>query len=478
MKKKIALFLSVLMIIASFSGVTAKSNGITVVFNNEVIAFDQQPEIHNGTTMVPIRMVSEKMGGVVDWDSAAQEVEIRIDELVINLKIGSTTAMVNGEDRTLLTAPYIKNGRTMVPVRFISENMGADVSWTQETQTVNISFDGIILNKITKDYPIIVIPGTLGTLPLDQFELLTEIAKQSTADSFTKVVMSVMVPLFETGMEKITQARLGSNKYYLTNVDGEEYYVDPFIDTYVPLFEYFEDNGLVYDESYFIFGYDSLGNPIEDSSDELGDYIEYVLKKTGAEKVTLIGHSQGSLIARDYIQDDDNSKNVNIFMSVGGPFKGSMEAYKLTTGSAFGSMSRYDIMATMFSYIRYGNTEKESKIKFVEEYINAVFDMNPIYDKCFDDVENEFLEELNSKSATKKLSKLGAENVINIIGIGTSTDNTYGADGIIKTMEGDGTVAAKSAELGDGFKNVKFKGYGHAEFFMTDSRIYDYFDFD
>lgn len=478
MKKKIALFLSIIMIIAPFSGVSAASNGVTVVFNDEVIAFDQQPEILNGTTMVPIRMVSEKMGGVVEWHGETEEVEIRIDELEIILKIGSKTATVNGEEKTLLTAPYIKNSRTMVPVRFISENMGADVSWEQKTETVNIKFDGIILNKITDEYPIIVIPGTLGTLPMDLFDILGEISEMSPDDSLMQLVLSAMVPLLENGLEKVAMAKKGISEYYFTEVDGKEYYVEPFIDTYAPLFKMFEENGLKYNKDYFIFGYDSLGNSVDESSDEFEDYVEHILKTTGAKKVSVVAHSQGCLIARDYIQDDNNYKNIDVYMALGAPYQGSAEAYKLTTGTEFGSMSRYDIMASLLTYVKYGKTDKETKIKFVDEYLDAVYDMQPIYDKSFVETDNEFLEELNEAKETKKLHKLGAENVINIIAVGTPTDYALGANGYTKTMDGDGTVTLKSADLGDGFKTIKLKGMGHAEYLMAGSRVYDYFDLD
>ncbi len=478
MKKKLALALSVLMIIMSFSGVTAVSNGVTVVFNDEVLAFDQQPEILNGTTMVPIRIVSEKMGGVVDWDEKTQSVGIRIDDLEIMLTIGSKAVTVNGEEKTLLTAPYIKNGRTMVPIRFISENMGADVSWDQETETVTIKFDGIILNKITADYPIIVIPGTFGTLSQDQFELLGDIADMSMDDSFMQILMSALVPIVEAALEKVAVAKTGVGEYYMTETDGVEYYVEPFIDTYVPLFKMLEKNGLKYNEDYFIFGYESLRNPIDESVDTFSKYVEEVLEKTDSDKVSIVAHSQGALIARDYIQTDSNYENIDKLMTLGAPYQGSAKAYGLVTGAEFGSNSMYDLALSLLSYIKYGKSDAETKLVFADQYLKAVYDMQPIYDDCYSDVKNTFLEDLNNSRATKKLEKLGAENVINIIGIGTATDDVYDENGFVKTEEGDGTVAVRSAELGEQFKTVKLKGYSHAEYFITDSKIYDYFDLD
>jgi len=85
------------------------------------------PEIINARTFVPVRFIAEAFGANVGWDPATKTVTIKSDGKTIQLTIGKTSATVDGKAYTLDAAPYIKNSRTMVPVRFISEALGLNV---------------------------------------------------------------------------------------------------------------------------------------------------------------------------------------------------------------------------------------------------------------------------------------------------------------------------------------------------------------
>ncbi len=99
------------------------------------------PVIVNGRTFVPIRAIVENMGGTVSWDDATQKVTIDYNNKNIVLQIGSTTATVNGVEKTLDVAPYISDtGRTMLPLRFVTENLDCQVKWDWTTQTVTINY--------------------------------------------------------------------------------------------------------------------------------------------------------------------------------------------------------------------------------------------------------------------------------------------------------------------------------------------------
>lgn len=102
---------------------------ITVLNNGKKMEFDTNPIINNGTTLVPMRAIFEAFGMDVSWDDETRTVTAKNNSLIITLTVGSETADKNGEKITLNTAPVISNQRTMVPIRFIAESLGLDVSW-------------------------------------------------------------------------------------------------------------------------------------------------------------------------------------------------------------------------------------------------------------------------------------------------------------------------------------------------------------
>ena len=92
-----------------------------------------------GTTLVPLRVISEAFGAEVTWDGETKSVKIVDGTTEIALQIESNTAVVNGEEKTLDAAPELTNDTTMVPLRFISETLGAEVGYVHETQSITVS---------------------------------------------------------------------------------------------------------------------------------------------------------------------------------------------------------------------------------------------------------------------------------------------------------------------------------------------------
>ena len=111
--------------------------------------FDAPPYIENGRTMVPIRVISENFGAEVLWNGEEKSVTIKNAGAEIKLIIDSATAFVNGAEKTLDAPPIISNGRTMVPLRFISEALGKKVEYIAPSSQI----------LITDDKPICVING-------------------------------------------------------------------------------------------------------------------------------------------------------------------------------------------------------------------------------------------------------------------------------------------------------------------------------
>ncbi|NPV91778.1 MAG: hypothetical protein HPY50_13505 [Firmicutes bacterium] len=116
--------------------------------NDEVRQMDTAPFSQEGRTMLPIRYVTEPLGATLDWDGAAQKVTVKLGNRTIELWIGNNTARVNG--REVLIDPAnpqvmpisVPPGRAMLPLRFISENLGCQVGWNQETQEASLTYSG------------------------------------------------------------------------------------------------------------------------------------------------------------------------------------------------------------------------------------------------------------------------------------------------------------------------------------------------
>ena len=115
------------------------SKDIRLIINYQQVEPTVAPVISNNTTLVPIRIISEELGSRVNWDNTKKRVTIQKGKDVIELYIGSKTAYVNGKAVTLLTAPIIKQGTTLVPIRFISEQLGAYVEWDNTEKIIMIN---------------------------------------------------------------------------------------------------------------------------------------------------------------------------------------------------------------------------------------------------------------------------------------------------------------------------------------------------
>ncbi|MCR4692372.1 MAG: carbohydrate-binding domain-containing protein [Firmicutes bacterium] len=116
-----------------------KKKNVSVSVNGKSVSFNTNPVIKNDTTLVGFRAILEMLGAEVTWDEATKTVTAKKDGVDIILTINSDKAKVNGKEYTLLTAPEIINDSTMIPVRFVSENLGMDVLWNGDNQHIEIT---------------------------------------------------------------------------------------------------------------------------------------------------------------------------------------------------------------------------------------------------------------------------------------------------------------------------------------------------
>lgn len=122
---------------------TYEGKDVTIDLDGKKLECDIPPIIHNERTLLPIRALIEKLGGEVSWDGILQMVTVSLNKMDVSMIIGKNEALVNGEKKELDVAPCLayENGdtntsRTIVPVRFVMENLGLDVNWEDETFTV------------------------------------------------------------------------------------------------------------------------------------------------------------------------------------------------------------------------------------------------------------------------------------------------------------------------------------------------------
>ena len=114
---------------------------ISVTVGGKIVNFpDAKPFIdENGRTLIPVRFVTESLGATVEWNEEYQEVKIKKDNVNISIMINNRDIVVNGRIKTMDTKAIIKEDRTFVPIRYVAEELGSTVGWDPNTRTVIIT---------------------------------------------------------------------------------------------------------------------------------------------------------------------------------------------------------------------------------------------------------------------------------------------------------------------------------------------------
>ena len=112
---------------------------VRVFIDGQLVSFDVPPAIAAGRVLVPLRGVFNRLGAVVTWDPATQMVLAARGDTSISLRIGDTQANINGQPTLMDVPALLVDGRTMVPLRFISQALGSQVSWDATSTTVQIA---------------------------------------------------------------------------------------------------------------------------------------------------------------------------------------------------------------------------------------------------------------------------------------------------------------------------------------------------
>lgn len=139
MIRSLVLTFTLLMVpFLGLSSTDAEDHTFDVVVYGENIDFDVNPFIKDGRSLAPVRQISESLGSSVEWKGNQSTVILHRSGFTIKMKIGNETAHVNNNPVKLDVPPQIVNGRTFLPIRFIAESLNEPIYWDGDTRTVYI----------------------------------------------------------------------------------------------------------------------------------------------------------------------------------------------------------------------------------------------------------------------------------------------------------------------------------------------------
>ena len=161
----IALVVAMSAGLASIATAQTAAPYVRVFVDGAPVAFDQPPVIVNGRVLVPLRGVFERLGASVGWDPASQTVLAQSGATSVSLRIGSPQAFVNGQAQFLDVPAMLAGGRTLVPLRFISQALGAGVNWDAASSTVQVTSSGAAAAPPVTVPPSVTYPPTTYAPP-------------------------------------------------------------------------------------------------------------------------------------------------------------------------------------------------------------------------------------------------------------------------------------------------------------------------
>lgn len=129
-----------MLLFSQFCCAQTSAEPIKILINTKQMSLVTSPVLENGRTLVPLRAISEALGASVNWDSKSKTITLTLNSDVVKLAIGKEQALKNAEKLALDSPARIIAGNTMVPLRFIGEAFGAYVEWNSGSRTINIIY--------------------------------------------------------------------------------------------------------------------------------------------------------------------------------------------------------------------------------------------------------------------------------------------------------------------------------------------------
>ncbi len=330
MKRKLLLLVMIISITVLLLPINtdAKENDITVVINGETQEFDVPPVIVDGRTLVPLRHIFEVLGAQLEWEGSTQSINATKDSTVVFLQVGNTNARINNQSRQLDVPPIIIEGRTLVPLRFVSESLGVKVDWNGTTRTATLieakeeivvpipvepPVKEVILEdvKFKKDYVVL----TLGEKELLEFKSAVEIDKwEKAGDSVELDNGSIKAIKLGDSLIKVT-AKNGSTAEINVYVTGEEKTTTQGSNGFI--------DGFTKETENFIFYYYEREKPIMDIFIEKleSNYDRLVQKYLEGEGKKIEGGKTKAYIydtANKYYHADAKMRNTTVLRTSSG----------------------------------------------------------------------------------------------------------------------------------------------------------------
>ncbi|SHK42004.1 copper amine oxidase N-terminal domain-containing protein [Desulforamulus aeronauticus] len=137
-KQLVTVMLSALLLSTCPYNSFGEISNIKLIVNGKQIVSQEQPRVITGRTVVPLRAIAEALGTEVEWDDVNQSIKITKDNKEIKLFLNKSSAIIDGQNIVIDSPPIIINGVTFLPLRFLSEALGAEVKWNAENNTVII----------------------------------------------------------------------------------------------------------------------------------------------------------------------------------------------------------------------------------------------------------------------------------------------------------------------------------------------------
>ncbi|MBP1931633.1 stalk domain-containing protein [Ammoniphilus resinae] len=186
----------------------------SIVFSSQTSALESpEPhtaylDINSNRTFVPLRFVSESLGAEVIWQAETRQAIVKSKDLTIQIPIGSRTAWVNENPFTLDANAFIQDQRTYIPLRFVSEGIGATVSWNVSEKRVTVSRDQIHVDLET------VIRNEAEVFENERFRL---VKVEKNADTYTvsgeaQIFEAVFGYVVEDGHNELVKGHASTEK--------------------------------------------------------------------------------------------------------------------------------------------------------------------------------------------------------------------------------------------------------------------------
>jgi len=275
---------------------------IKVLYNARQISSDVQPEVKDGVVFVPFRAVAEALGAGVSVTPDWKTVTFTKGDRNVTVTLGSKTAYVNGEKTALLSAPYATKGRTMVPTRFVSEQLGETVEWDSLSRYVWIGHKNVpTLEEVTEKVDIkpylhyFTGKRAEGVLEIDDYRS-PDFGKQFTT---VRIIKETDWPLVIAGtpIARVDRVVIDGKEYFRTvstkkGLLGTSFYL---LQTGQPLKLRGENTSM----REYVSEWRAFYNPVIDSTDEtdfgIKDYkniklkdVEYIGVRSRSDSVILM----------------------------------------------------------------------------------------------------------------------------------------------------------------------------------------------